>query len=88
MPSRQRYELKQIRSAPERLLQRLRLGCDETGVFRIEGSLKEMAAELGLTHEALYRALASLSRDGRIERSADSLRVMADRPEPPEPLKP
>ncbi|WP_284155125.1 hypothetical protein [Sulfuricystis thermophila] len=47
-----------------------------------------MAAELGLTHEALYRALASLSRDGRIERSADSLRVMADRPEPPEPLKP
>jgi CRP/FNR family transcriptional regulator, dissimilatory nitrate respiration regulator len=27
-----------------------------------------MAAELGLTHEALYRTLADMSADGEIER--------------------
>ena len=78
---RQRYELKQIRSASERVLQRLRLGCDEAGMFRTTGSLKDMAAELGLSHEALYSALASLAREGRIERSTDFLRVLANRPE-------
>lgn len=66
---RQRYELKQIRSAPERVLQLLRLRCDEAGIYRITGALKEMAAELGLTHEALYRALAALEKAGRIRRT-------------------
>jgi len=76
---RQRYELKQIRSAPARVLQLLRLRCDDAGVYRITGSFKDMAAELGLTHEALYRALATLERDGRIVRSDRDLRVTATR---------
>lgn len=66
---RQRYELKQIRSAPQRVLQLLRLRCDEAGVYRAVGALKEMATELGLTHEALYRALATLEKAGRIRRT-------------------
>ena len=73
---RQRYELKQIRSAPERVLQLLRLRCDGTGVYHATGRLKGMALELGLTHEALYRALATLERDGRIGRSKDRLRIL------------
>jgi CRP-like cAMP-binding protein len=72
---RQRYELKQIRSAPERVLQLLRLRCDESGVYRTSGALKELASDLGLTHESLYRALAVLEREGRIERADQMLRV-------------
>jgi CRP/FNR family transcriptional regulator, dissimilatory nitrate respiration regulator len=72
---RQRYELKQIRSAPARVLQLLRLRCDESGVYRTSGALKELAADLGLTHESLYRALAVLEREERIERTDQALRV-------------
>lgn len=73
---RQRYELKQIRSAPERVLQLLRLSCDASGVYRTAGTLKDLAAELGLTREALYRALAFLQRDGRIIRTTDEIRIV------------
>lgn len=74
---RQRYELKQTRGAPERVLQYLRLTCDTEGVYRPEGAWKELAAELGLTHEALYRALATLEKQGRIARGVGELRLGA-----------
>jgi len=70
---RGRYELKQIRSAPERVLQFLRLRCDAAGSYRPDRSLKDMAAELGLTHEALYRALATLETRGRVARDGPRL---------------
>jgi CRP/FNR family transcriptional regulator, dissimilatory nitrate respiration regulator len=76
---RLRYELKQIRSAPERILQFLRLRDDGTGVYRATGTLKEMATELGLTHEALYRALATLERQKHIRRDDVGLRIMSKR---------
>lgn len=72
---RLRYELKQIRSAPERALQLLRLRCDDTGTFQASGTLKDLAAELGLTHEALYRALATLEKQGRIRRSGSHITI-------------
>lgn len=65
---RQRYELKQIRSAPERVMQLIRLRSDETGLYSGAGTLKDMAAELGLTHEALYRALSLLEKRKLIDR--------------------
>jgi CRP-like cAMP-binding protein len=73
---RQRYELKQIRSAPERVLQLIRLRCGATGVYAGDGTLKDMAAELGLTCEALYRALAALEKQGRIARRDGGLRLL------------
>lgn len=78
---RQRYELKQIRSAPERVLQFLRVHCDDAGVYHAIGTLKDMAAELGLTHEALYRAMASLEKTNRIRRTADLLQILPSKPE-------
>lgn len=75
----QRYELKQIRSAPERVLQFLRLRCDEEGHFRATGTLKEVATELGLTHEAFYRALATLERQQLISRPEGNLCLAPDR---------
>ena len=77
---RQRYELQQTRGAPERVLQHLRLVCDANGAYRPEGALKELAAELGLTHEALYRALATLEKRGCIARRENELRLVARRP--------
>ena len=35
----------------------------------LSGTLKDLAAELGLTHEALYRTLAALTRSGEIKRA-------------------
>lgn len=78
---RQRYELKQIRSAPQRVLQFLRLRCDVDGRFYIQGALKDIAAELGLTHEALYRALATLEQQGLIARQ-DACLCLAATAEP------
>ena len=73
---RLRYELKQIRSAPDRVMQLLRLRCDDAGVYAVAGTLKELAAELGLTHEALYRAISTLEKRGRISRETGQLRIL------------
>lgn len=60
---RRRLELMAIRSAPERVLAGLADG-------RLTGSVIDFAAELGLTHEAVYRALAALVRDERVDHPA------------------
>ncbi len=73
---RTRLEVSRIRAAPERVLQALRLRSDASGVWILEGTLKKFAEEVGLTHEALYRALAVLERDGRIVRGKSEIRLM------------
>ena len=76
---RTRYEIKQIRSAPERVLQWLRMRSGADGIFHIPGTSKDIASELGLTHEAFYRALAALEKEGRIARSAGTIRMAGSR---------
>jgi len=60
---RRRLELMSIRSARERVAAAMADG-------RMSGSVVAFAAELGLTHEAVYRALAALVRAGRVEHPA------------------
>ena len=68
---RARMELRNIRSARERLLQYLWLSADGDGrTVAIDGHLQDLAADLGLSREALYRTLAALQADGVIERSS------------------
>ena len=68
---RARLELRNIRAAPERILAWLKLQASGTPpMVRLDRPWTEIAAEIGLTHEAIYRALAALERDGRIERAA------------------
>lgn len=74
---RTRLEVRQIRSAPTRVLQALRLRCDASGQWMQDGTLKQFADEIGLTHEALYRALAKLEQDGHIARSDRQIRLLA-----------
>ncbi len=69
MSLRTRLAQRDIRSARERLRHFLSLnvGADGRTVI-VGGTLKELAGELGLTHEALYRTLAALERAGEIRR--------------------
>ncbi len=66
---RARMELRSIRSARERLIQYLRLLAGRGGhEIAIEGHLQDLAAEIGLTREALYRTLATLEAEGALTR--------------------
>src|SRR5689334_23237770 len=69
MSLRTRIEQRNIRSARERVRHFLVLnvGSDRRTV-ELRGTLKDVAAEIGLTHEAFYRTLATLERSGEISR--------------------
>lgn len=68
-------ELRNIRSADDRVMQHLRLQADVAGEVVIKGRLLDVAAELGLTPEALYRSLAGLARSGLISRERRTIRL-------------
>jgi len=67
---RARMELRNIRSARDRVLQYLRLRAGTHGRrIAIEGQLQDIAAEIGITREALYRTLAALEAEGLLTRT-------------------
>ncbi len=71
---RTRLEQRNIRSARERLMQYLLLAAEGDGrTIPLEGTLKDLAAELGLTHEVLYRTLAQLEKEGGIKRTPTAI---------------
>jgi CRP-like cAMP-binding protein len=45
----------------------------KNGEYKVTSGLKSLAGELGVTHEALYRTLASLEKTGEVIRSDGSL---------------
>ncbi len=65
-----RLELRSLRSARDRVLHYLLVEAQpgETTV-RFDRSLKEVAGDLGLTPEVLYRTLSRLEREGAITRT-------------------
>ena len=65
---RQRLELRNVRSARERVSLYLELRAGPDGAVPVDGELQDIAADLGLTREALYRTLALLETSGIIER--------------------
>jgi len=66
---RQRLELMKVRSAKERLMLYFDSNAEPDGrTVELRGQLQDIASDLGLTREALYRTLASLERAGAIER--------------------
>ena len=80
MNLRTRIEQRNIRSARERVRNFLALnaGADRRTVA-LRGTLKDLAAELGLTHEALYRTLAVLERAGEIRRAKGKITLLRPR---------
>jgi CRP-like cAMP-binding protein len=77
MTLRTRLQQRNIRSARERVRQflALNIGPDGRGV-ELHGTLKDLAAEIGLTHEALYRALAALERAGEVKRAGNRIMLV------------
>lgn len=64
--ARGQVERQGLRNAGERILHYLETECP-SGQFRLSQTKKAWAAELGLTHEALYRALGNLRRQGVLQ---------------------
>ena len=71
---RMRMELRNIRSARDRVLQYLRLCAGIGGrSIALDGELQDIAAEIGITREVLYRTLAALESEGHLTRSATAI---------------
>lgn len=76
MTLRARLEQRNIRSARDRVRHYLTMNVGADGrTVALRGTVKELASELGLTHEALYRALSDMAADGEIERRKDLIRL-------------
>ncbi|HEY3916318.1 MAG TPA: Crp/Fnr family transcriptional regulator [Stellaceae bacterium] len=69
-------ELRNIRSANDRVLHHLHLSASKDGTVVFDRPLLEVAEDLGLTHEAYYRALADLGRVGTIKRMGRRIQLI------------
>ena len=76
MALRTRLEQRNIRSARARILQYLAATAGDGRTVRVEGTLLDLAAEIGLTHEVLYRNLARLERDRLIKRDREAITLI------------
>src|SRR6266446_373598 len=73
---RHRLELMKVRSAKERVMLYLELNAEsDRRTVNLRSQLQDIAAELGLTREVLYRTLASLEQAGAIERAGARILV-------------
>jgi len=76
MELRARLERRNIRSARERILHYLGVNVGADGrTVAITGTLRELASDLGLTEEALYRTLARMAAAGEIKRAGRVIRL-------------
>ena len=76
MNLRTQLERRNIQSARDRVRHFLALNVGRDGrTIALPGTVKELAADLGLTHEALYRTLARMAADGEIERKRGIIRL-------------
>ncbi len=76
MNLRTSLEQRNIHSARDRIQHYLVVNVGSDGrTVTLGGTLKELAGELGLSHEALYRALAEMASDGEIERRRGMIRL-------------
>lgn len=76
MDLRTRLEQRNIHSARDRVRHYLAIKAGSDGrTVVVPGTLKDLAAELGLTHEALYRTLANMAAEGEIERLKGKIRI-------------
>jgi CRP-like cAMP-binding protein len=78
MRLRTAIEQRNIHSARDRVRHYLTVNAGADGrTVDLPGTLKDLAAELGLTHEALYRTLADMAGEGEIERDKGTIRLLA-----------
>jgi CRP-like cAMP-binding protein len=73
---RHKLELRSVRSARDRVLLMLELQAGRDGSVRLPGEIQDLAFDLGLSREAVYRTLGTLEKEGIIERSRSSIRLL------------
>ncbi len=77
MNLRARIEQRNIRSARERVRHYLMLNAGSDGrTVELRRTLKDIAAEIGLTHEAFYRAMAAMERGGELKRGRGKITLL------------
>jgi CRP-like cAMP-binding protein len=77
MTLRTRLEQRNIQSARDRIRHYLAVNAGADGcTVALPGTLKDLASELGLTHEAFYRTLADMASEGEIERSPGTITLI------------
>ena len=77
MDLRASLERRNIHSAHDRVWHYFALNVGADGcTVKVPGTLKDLAAELGLTHEALYRTLADMAAAGEIERLKGKIKLV------------
>ncbi len=69
-------EIKNIRSAEERILAYLRCNINGDRIIKLEPSLKELAHHIGLAHETFYRALKKLEVNRSILRNKHEIKLL------------
>ncbi|HVC10425.1 MAG TPA: Crp/Fnr family transcriptional regulator [Burkholderiales bacterium] len=78
--TRARLERMALHGAADRLRHYLATeGSGPRNEVRLGGSLKDLARELGVAHETLYRTLARMEQSGYVERDGARLRLSAAR---------
>ena len=68
----ERLGLKDIRSKLIHLIETE----GKQGVLKLQSDFKSIASEIGVTHEALYRAIAILEKEGFLEKHLNSLELL------------
>lgn len=74
---RSRLEIRNIRSATDRVLQFIQLEIEAPKMqITFVRPLKDIAGDVGLSHEAFYRALAKLEKSGIIARNKRTITLL------------
>ena len=74
-------ETRNFRTARERIVHFLAVNRGpDSQTLRLDGTLKDLADDLGITHESLYRTLAQLANEGVIERTPNSIILKKSQP--------
>ncbi len=68
-------EIKNIRSAKEKILTFIRTQMDENKVMKLNLSLKDLAQKIGLAHETFYRELKKLEDSGVLQRNTKQIKL-------------
>ena len=69
-------EIKNIRSANERVLTFIRMNMNKNNKMNLNVSLKDIAHKIGLAHETFYRELKHLESNGKLQRHSDYIKLL------------
>ena len=68
----ERLSLKNVRSKLIHLISTQ----GHAGIYPFQSDLKSIAAEIGVTHEALYRTMATLEKEGLLKKHTNALEIL------------